>query len=50
MNQAPNTFDLEIFQRAENPVYAIDVKPLDPAQIEQVVRECRERKRDAPPK
>jgi hypothetical protein len=50
VNQSPNALDLQILQRAENPVYAIDAKPPDQAQIEQALRECRERKIAAPPK
>jgi hypothetical protein len=50
VNQVLEELDLQIFQLAENPVCVIDVKPLDPVQIEQVMRECREHKRDIPPK
>ena len=42
MNQVLEELDLQIFQLAENPVFVIDVKPLDPAQSEQGMQECRE--------
>ena len=43
--------DRQIFERAENPLFKIDSPPpLSAAVIEQAVRDCRERQRQAPPK
>ena len=48
--QAPDGLDRQIFDRAENPLFKIDAPPLSAADIAQAVRDCQERKRQAPPK
>ena|SRR2546428_3728506 len=46
----PDGFDQQIFERAEHPLFAVHPPPVSAAEIEQAVRDCRERKLQAPPK
>ena len=48
--QPSDELDRQIFERAENPLFKIEAMPLTAAMIEQAVRDCRERQRQAPPK
>ena len=48
--QTPDGLDRQIFERAENPLFKIDAPLLSAADFEQAVRDCRERKRQPPPK
>jgi len=48
--QAPDGFDQQILQRAANPIFKIDASPVSAADMAQAVRDCQERKRQAPPK
>jgi hypothetical protein len=48
--QTSDELDRQIFERAENPLFKINAPPLSAAMIEQAVRDCRERQRQAPPK
>jgi len=48
--QTSDELDRQIFERAENPLFKIYAPPLSAADIEQAVRDCRERKRQPPPK
>ena len=47
---APNGPDPQISERAENPLFVIDARPPGAGDIQQAVRDCRERQRQAPPK
>jgi len=46
--QTSDGLDRQIFDRAENPLFKIDASPASAADIEQAVRDCRERKRQPP--
>ncbi len=48
--QTSDGLDRQIFERAENPLFRIYAPPLGASDIEQAVRDCRERKRQPPPK
>ncbi len=48
--QTSDGLDRQIAEQAENPLFRIDVPPLSAAAIEEAVRDCRERKRQPPPK
>jgi hypothetical protein len=48
--QASDGLDRQIFERAENPLFKIDAPALSAAEIQQAVRDCRERQRQSPPK
>jgi hypothetical protein len=48
--QASDGLDRQIFERAENPLFKIAAPALSAAEIEQAVRDCRERQRQSPPK
>lgn len=47
--QAPDGFDRQIFQQAENPLFAIDTKLPNQTDIEEAVQDCHERKRQSGP-
>jgi hypothetical protein len=48
--QPADGLDGQIFDRAENPLFKIYAPPAGAPDIEQAVRDCRERKRQPPPK
>ena len=48
--QPADGLDGQIFDRAENPLFRISASPATAADIEQAVRDCRERKLQPPPK
>ena len=48
--QPSDELDRQILERAGNPLFKIDPPPMSAAMIEQAARDCRERKRQAPPK
>lgn len=48
--QPADELDRQILDRAENPLFKIYAPPASAAEIEQAVQDCRERKRQAPPK
>jgi hypothetical protein len=48
--QPTDGLDGQVFDRAENPLFKIYASPVSAADIEQAVRDCRERKRQPPPK
>jgi hypothetical protein len=48
--QTSDGLDRQIVEQAENPLFKIDAPPLSTNDIEQAVRDCRERKRQPPPK
>jgi hypothetical protein len=48
--QPSDELDRQILAWAENPPFRIEAPPLSTAMIEQAVRDCRERQRQAPPK
>lgn len=48
--QGSDGLDQQIFDRAENPLFKIYAPPASAVDIEQAVRDCRERKRQLPPK
>jgi hypothetical protein len=48
--QTSDGLERQILERAENPLFKIDAPPLPAADIEQAVRDCKERKRQPPPK
>jgi hypothetical protein len=48
--QTSDGLERQIIERAENPLFKIDAPPLPAADIEQAVRDCKERKRQPPPK
>jgi len=48
--QSNDGLEGQIFDRAENPLFKIYTPPLSAANVEQAVRDCRERKGQPPPK
>jgi hypothetical protein len=48
--QTSEGLDRQIVEQAANPLFKIEAPPLSAAEIEQAVRDCRERKRQPPPK
>jgi hypothetical protein len=48
--QTSDGLDRQILERAEDPLFKIYAPPLSAADIEQAARDCRERKRQPPPK
>jgi hypothetical protein len=48
--QTSDGLERQIVERAENPLFKVGAPPLPTADIEQAVRDCKERKRQPPPK
>jgi hypothetical protein len=48
--QTSDELDRQIFEQVESPLFKIYAPPLSAADIEQAVRDCRERRRQPPPK